>query len=144
MEITFTYHQKYNLWNSLLRNKSKVALHIHQFATFINIYISPRRVGDSELPVWEQNRSNQRPDVETCSCPPSQNTNPYRGPPHIYQLSTLPNRGWPSSQKHCRVHTRKREDDVEEGIRICDWLSLLLFFFLTWLVVQWKQRFVGT
>jgi hypothetical protein len=33
---------------------------------------------------------------------------------------------------------------VEEGIGICDWLSLLLFFFLTWLVVQWKQRFVGT
>lgn len=97
----------------------------------------------SEFPLGEQNRSQKRPDEQTCSCPTSHNPHPHRWPPNVNQLPALPNWGCPPCQKHCRVHTSKREDDVEKRIWIWYWLRLL-FFFMFVCLVQWKQRLSST
>jgi len=93
----------------------------------------------SEFPLWEQNRSNQRPNVEGCSGPAGDNSNPDRRPTNIDQPSTFSNWCRPPSQNHSRIHTRKRENDMEERVWVCDCLRLLFLFLLFCLVVQGQQ-----
>ena len=55
---------------------------------------------DLELPVWEQEGSDEGPDEQTCRCPLGRDPDPDRRPPDIDKLSALANRGRPASQEH--------------------------------------------
>lgn len=102
---------------------------------------------DLELPVWEQEGSDEGPDEQTCRCPLGRDPDPDRRPPDIDKLSTLTDRGRPASQEHRRVHARQGEDEVEErvGVRHRLWhiLSLLLVRLAEgeqWLVGTYRKR----
>lgn len=99
----------------------------------------------SELPVWEKNGSNKRPDEKSGGCPLSNYSNPHRRPAYIHKLPTLTDGGWPAGEKHRRVHASQGEDEMEKGVGVGDWPSfILLLVFLLICLAEGKKWFVWT
>lgn len=74
----------------------------------------------SELPVREDERSQESPDVENGGGPLGADPDPHRDPSDADELRALRAGAAPPGQQHGGVHAGEREYQMEERVRVAD------------------------
>lgn len=116
--------QRYRCMSDII-NMQTLLVHIPNFCLFIFTITDNSQYGTArghgclgEITVWEEQRGDERPDVQHGGDPLRADAHPDGCPANIHQLRLLRRSARPASQKHGRVHACEGEDEVEEGVGI--------------------------